>query len=236
MSGKKIFTWVLLLFGEALIIASFIIFRGNIQDNILTLNIIVSSVIYCSFFVDILVPWIKTSDKTQRRVGSFGVRWFITWVYFILAIALMVCANIIWSFSFPYQVIAHCILIFVFLMGILGAIHSSDKVHDVYNQQIKNLSGLIEMKKAMRILRDKMYSMSDLPEDLVKRITSMEENLRFISPADTQEAFNLESSFIETTNSIGFAISNFSMNKEQIEHDLKKLERTYQNRKTIYSN
>jgi hypothetical protein len=102
MNTKKIISWLLLLFGEILIITAFILFRGDLADNILVLGIVVSSIIYGLFFVDILVPWIDFRDKSQRRVGSMGVRWFVTWLYAIVAIAVMIIANIIaldWTFA-----------------------------------------------------------------------------------------------------------------------------------------
>jgi hypothetical protein len=91
------------------------------------------------------------------------------------------------------------------------------------------------MKKAMVILKDKINDTANLPENFIQRINSLEENLRFISPSDSSEAHNLERSFVETLNEIKFAVSNYSMNEEQIRNNLNKLERIYQNRKNIYS-
>ncbi|MDR2683334.1 MAG: hypothetical protein LBB64_05640 [Dysgonamonadaceae bacterium] len=91
------------------------------------------------------------------------------------------------------------------------------------------------MKSAMRQLKDRMSETDNLPENFTNRIHSLEEGLRFISPANNEEAYGLERSFITTLGDITFAISNFSMNEERIESSLKKLERVYQNRKNSYS-
>jgi len=236
MNTKNIFSWLLLLFGEAIIITAFILFRGSIANDILTLNIVVASVIYCSFFIDILVPWINFQDKSHSRAGSLGIRWFATWLYAASAVIAMICGNFIFNLAFTTQLIIHCILFFLFLLGLLAAFHSSDKVREVYEQEMANRNGINEMKAAVRKLKDKINDTNDLPENFISRINTFENNLRFISPANSQEAYELEDSFVATINDISFAIANFSMNEERIESNLKKLERIYQNRKNIYSN
>jgi len=231
MSTKKIISWLLLLFGEAIIITSFILFRGTIPDNILVLNIVVSSIIYGLFFVDILVPWVDLKDKSQKRVGSLGLRWFVTWVYAIVAIAVMTGGNVVYEFTFTTQLIIQFILLFCLLLGLLGTAFASDKVEQVYEQQTINRSGMIEMSNAMRRLNEKVDEIRNFPPHFTRRIKMMEENLRFLAPSDKQEAHELEHSFVETVENMAFVISDLTINKEQIELNLKKLERLYQNRK-----
>lgn len=236
MDTKKILSWIALLLGEAIIIASFILFRGNLADNIQVLNIIIVSLIYSLFFIDILVPWTDFGDRSQRKIGSIGVRWFFTFLYAFLAIAAIIICNVVLDFAFSTQIIIHGVLIFLLLLGFIAAIHSSDKVREVYVQENKNRNGIVEMKSAMVSLKNKMVDLSGLPEYFTSRINTLDENIRFISPSNNQEAYALENLFVETINDIGFAISNFSMNEEAIESNLKKCERIYQNRKNIYSN
>jgi hypothetical protein len=236
MDTKKILSWIAMLGGEAIIIAALVLFRGNLADNILVLNIIVSSLIYGLLFIDILVPWIDFGDKSQKKVGSIGLRWFFTWFYAILAIAVMFACNVAYDCPFKSQIIIHCVLIFLLLLGFIAVIHSSDKVRDVYQQETFNRNGIIELKKAVTNLKDKMSDLSGLPENFIGRIHSLEDSLRFISPSNSPEAHHLEQQFITIINDIAFAVSNFSMNEERIENNLKKCERIYQNRKQIYSN
>ena len=70
MDTKKIVSFIVLLGGEAINIAAFILFRGSLAPDVLVLNIVVSSVIYGLFFLDILVPWINLNDKQGKKVGS----------------------------------------------------------------------------------------------------------------------------------------------------------------------
>jgi hypothetical protein len=236
MSIKTIFSWLLLLFGEIIIVTAFILFRGNTSDDIFILNIVVSSIIYGLFFCNYRAPWIDFNDKTQRQIGALGISWFATWFYAIFAIATMLLANLELQFVFTTQLIIHCILLFILLLWLLLAQHSADKVKEVYEQQTANRNGIIEMKKAVNQLKDKMSETTGMPVDFTRRINALDESLRFISPTENEEAHSLENSFIETVNAIRSALTDYSLNTEQIEINIKKCERIYQNRKQIYSN
>ncbi|MDR1340988.1 MAG: hypothetical protein LBK58_13190 [Prevotellaceae bacterium] len=234
MDAKKILSWIALFIGEAIIIAAFILFRGSLTDSILVLDIIVSSIIYSLFFVDILVPWFDLGDKSQKKVGSLGLRWFFTLFYAFAAIATMlVCHS--YDCSLETQILCHCVLIFFLILGFVASLHSSGKVRQVYQQETSNRKGILEMKKAVTNLKDRMSGLSGLPENVIDRISVLEESLRFISPSENAEAHSLEQQFVRVIDDISFAVSNYSMNEEAIASNLKKLERIYQNRKNIYS-
>ncbi|MDR1882801.1 MAG: hypothetical protein LBR26_08485 [Prevotella sp.] len=235
MDIKKILSWIALLGGEAIIIAAFILLRGDLTDHVLVLNIVVSSLIYGLFFIDILVSWIDFGDKSQKRVGSIGLRWFFTWSYAILAVATMILSSLVFDFTFAVLLIIHAALLFLLLLGFISVFTSSDKVQEVYLKENANRSRIAEIKRAITSLKDKMNDSSNLPESFINRINALEENVRFISPTNNQEAHDLEEQFITTINDMAFAVSNFSMNEERIESSLKKCERICQNRKNMYS-
>jgi hypothetical protein len=235
MDTKKILSWIALSGGEAVIIAAFILFRGDLADNVLVLNMVVSSLVYGLFFIDILVPLVDLGDESHKRVGSTGLRWFFTWLYALFAIAAMLVCNLAYDCSFALQIIIHSVPVFLLLIGFVSVIHSSDKVRSVYRQETFNRNGIIEMKKSVANLKDKISDLSDLPESFTGRINSLEENLRFISPTENAEAHSLEQQFISAIDDIAFAVSDFSMNGERIESNLKKCERICQSRKAIYS-
>ncbi|MDR1343118.1 MAG: hypothetical protein LBK18_07700 [Prevotellaceae bacterium] len=235
MDTKKILSWIALLGGEAVIIAALILFAGSLDSNILALNIVVSFILYSLFFVDILAPWVDFDDKSQEKIGSLGVRWFFTCTYAIAAVAAMLVCNWVFDCSFAMQAIIHCVLALLLILGFAASLHSSDKVRQVYQQETFNRNGVAEMKKAMRNLQDKVSDLSGLPENFTSRVAALEENLRFISPAENAEASSLERQLVSTISDISAALSDFSMNEARIESNLKKLERIYQNRKNIYS-
>ena len=235
MAKKKILSWIALIGGEAIIIAAFILFRGGLANNILVLNIVVSSLIFGLYFVDILVPWIDLDETTQNNVGSIGLRWLFTWLYTITAIATMLFGNLAFEWSFALQTIIHCGLLFLLTLGFVFYYTSSEKVEEVFYKEHSCRSGIIEMKSAMRDLKDKMYNTTDIPEGMINRIMSLEESLRYISPANNSAAYDLEKSFSKMVYDISLSISDYKKNEEYIEISLQQLERIYQTRKSIYS-
>jgi hypothetical protein len=132
---RNVLSWLLLLFGEVIIITAFVLFRGNLTDPILVMNIVVSSVIYGLFFLNFRAPWIDLKDKSQQRVGALGISWFSVWLYAFLAIATMVVANIFYILDFNIQLIIHCGLLFFLLLGLLLSQHAADQVKAVYDQE-----------------------------------------------------------------------------------------------------
>lgn len=236
MDTKKVLSWIALIGGEAIIIAAFLIFRGNLAENILVLNMIISSLIYGLIFFDILMPWIDLNDKSQKKVASLGMRWIFTGLYMVTSIGVMLLGNLIYEWTFGWQLIAQCVLIFLLILAFVAILSASDKVSEVYEQEKLNRDGINEMKTAMINLKNKMNETTDLPINFINRIDTIEENLRYISPSNSKETYPLEKKFSQTVNEISFAISNYSMNEESIENKLKTIERLYQNRKSVYSN
>jgi len=150
MNTKKIFSLLLVIFGEALIILCFLHFGRNVQTEILTLNIVVSSIIYCLLFIDIIIPWVDFKDKSQKTIGSIGLRWFFTFFYMLLAIGAMVVFNSVKPIHFTNQIIIQGILFFFLLLGFFMAFSTSDKVKEVYVEEKQNRDRVDEMKKATK--------------------------------------------------------------------------------------
>ncbi|MCD8044195.1 MAG: hypothetical protein LUH10_14170 [Tannerellaceae bacterium] len=236
MSTKRIVSLLLLLFGEAIIIVAFILFGGDTANNIFGLNLGVSLFVFGLLSLNYGAPWIDLKDNTQKQIGALGINWFVISTYAFVTVLTMILSNVVWELSFKLQLILQCVWLFLLLLGMSASRYASDKVNTVYVQEAKNRRGIQEMRTAMRQLKDKIVDLDGLPQPFLHRINALEENLRFISPSNNSEAYELEQSFVETTDSIKFAISDYSMNEERVESDLKKLERIYQYRKNINSN
>ena len=235
MNAKKVFSLLLALLGEALIILCFLNFGKNLQTGILTLNIIVSSIIYCLVFVDFIFPWIDLNDKAQKQIGSIGLRWFFTYFYLILAIGIMVIFNTVIPIHLSNQIIIHGILFFLLLLGLFLAFSSSDKVSEVYFEEKKNRDRIDEMKRAIKDLQLKLDTIDNVSAEIISRINDLQENLRYISPSNNNEASVLESKFIEEVKKLSNSFSDNPLNMEIVLSNIKNCERTYKERKHLYS-
>jgi hypothetical protein len=235
MNTKRIFSLLLALFGEALLIFCFLHFGKNAQSEILTLNIIVSTIIYCLVFANALLPWINLKDKTQKQIGSIGLRWFFAFFYLILAIGVMIIFNSVKPIHFTNQIIIHGILFFLLLLGHFMAFSSSDKVREVYFEEKQNRDRIDDMKKVTKELQLKLDAMNNVPNEIITRISELQENLRFLSPSNSSESLGLESKFIEEMRVLSDCFADNSLNMEKIISNIKNCERTYKERKQVFS-
>jgi hypothetical protein len=236
MNPKNIFSWLLILLGEALIILSFLYFGRDEQTEILTLNIAVSSIIYAMMFIDILIPWVDFNNKTQKTIGSIGLRWFFTFVYVFAAIALMIVSNTLRPLPFTHQLLFHGILFFMLLLGLIIAISSSNKVEEVYIDEKQRIGGIDVMRIATRDLLLKLDSMKEIPPEIVSTLHNIQENLRFLSPGNTKEANELEMKFIYEIRYLKDSITGSPFNIDEIREGIRNCEQTLKLRKHLYSN
>jgi hypothetical protein len=233
---NKTISLLLVLFGEALLIFSFVYFGQGLNPEVLKLNIAISSFIYALFFLDLLVPWIDFKDKSQKSIGSLGLRWFSTFTYDVLAIGIMVYFNYHKETAFMTQLLFHGIALFLFLLGLLFSMTSSEKVAQVYHEETTNRAGIESVRMAMRSLQ-RTVSLVHIDSTFSNQINQLEENLRFISPSNNAEAAILESNLTEEINSLEYYIKNTAQIDYKIVRDqINKCEITIKERKQVYSN
>ena len=236
MNIKKIFSLLLVIFGEALLILCFLHFGRNVQSEILTLNIVVSSLIYCILFIDIILPWVDFKDKSQKTIGSLGLRWFFTFFYILLAIGAMVVFNSVKPIHFTNQIIIHGILFFFLLLGFFMAFSTSDKVKEVYVEEKQNRDRVDDMKKATKEAQLKIDQMKNIPTDIVNKLNDLQENLRFLSPCNNSNAYELEVKFVEEMRELNGCFSDNPLNLEKINDNVENCNRTLKERKQVFSN
>ena len=235
MNIRQKLSLIALVLGEILLIAAFLLLGTNLATNILILNIVVASLVYALFFIDVLFPWIHLGKQQPIEVGSLGVRWFFTWIYAFAAIGVMLCANIFFSWFFVLQFVIQATLIFLLILGMIAVLSAADRVGEVPISENSIRSGVSEMKQVMNNLKIQISTLPNLPQNLVHRINSLNENLRYISPANTIEAREIENLFCQEANNMLIVMSDYKYNTTTIENHLKKMELLYQNRKSVYS-
>ena len=148
----------------------------------------------------------------------------------------MLLANLFFLWSFLLQLLVQGGLIALLLLSAVGALSATGKVAEVDAQQAQQQEGLSLIRKEAQHLKNLSQEISNLPEPLVKRIATLEENMRFLSPANTPEAHEVERRFVQTATDLSRAIPNHQIDKDRVEELLKKLERLFQERKNLYSN
>jgi len=236
MDAKKIFSVFLLIIAEALVIICFLYFGNNLDSKILTLNICVTSIILLILYFDIILPRIDLKDKAQKAIGTLGVKGVVGFIYMFLSIGAMISFNINEPVVFYTQLIVHGILFLFLGIGMYYIMSLSDKVLEVYKEEKKNRGHVDEMKNITKEVRLKIDQMKEIPTLVTERINALQDNLRFISSTDNQEAFLLESSYVNEMKKVWDSLFDTPLNFDKILELINNCERVYKERKQQYSN
>lgn len=236
MSRRNLALLMLFALGETLIISGFIYFGVNIPENILLLNIIVSSIVYGLLFIDSAFQWISFNDELQKAIGSIGIKWFSISLYIIAAIVVMIFFNTIYPLSFSKQLLIQCILLFLLFYGLYQSVSASDKVRGVYIEEKKIRSGIEQMKSVTKSLQLKLDAMKNVPPNIIFNISEIQDNLRFLSPCNSNLCHELEKQFMSEMRELDNCFFEVPLNLEKIDDCLKNCQRTYIERKQALSN
>jgi hypothetical protein len=234
---KNIKPYLILFIGEILLITSFFHFGKNLNENVLVLNICVSSIIYLLIFSSFLFPLLDFKDKTQSTVASLGINWLITLTYTISALVLMLFFSLPKSqeFKIETQILIHFILLFLLLIGGFISNKASDKVTEVFHEQNAQRSKLIEIQKVSKNAISRIELMNGISPELKFRLNNISEDLRYVSPSNSVDALDIESTLLAMVNRINDLLYHYENNKESIELTVKQCEKLIKERKQVYS-
>jgi hypothetical protein len=222
----------LAIFGESLILASFLYFGENSKE--LWLNFTVTSIIYCLWFSQRIFPLIKINlkDKSQKEVSSLGIRFFAVILYSLLAIIAMLAFN--WqkgAVSFGAQIITQLILLFIFFVFLVWGMNAQRNTEKVYEKEQNLNEGKDNLKSTVSLLRQKLSAKNDFPDWILNRIKNLEEEVRYLSPNGTAQAQTLEKSFVDTLKSLETDLDFGNTEQVKIDELLKRCEITLTERK-----
>ena len=244
MKPKIIYAVLAVVIGEALIIALNILFRGDLPDNVLALNIIVCTLaLICSGWW-LFVRWDRSEDRVETWVGTLGVNLWGFSIYSTLSIIAMFVMNLhatVDTFSdtypveFKYQLLVQGAL-FIFLVLTRFFSHTvAGQVEKVQTKEQALVSGLDEMKAATRRLQDTVFMCENMDPSLRSILDDIQLNLRYLSPVKSREAHEIENEFVSKVNALIPAFINYKMNEDSIAKQLGILKHLVDNRKKIYN-
>lgn len=233
MKTKDILSIAAFILGETIIITSFLLWGNDVPAKQNITNIIITSVIYCLIFIDVFKPWININEPSHKSAGSIGLRWIVTGIYSLLAITTIICSYA-FELTFSLQIIIHLSLLALLILGFSAVFHSSDKVESVYKEEKEARQPIKEMKAAFDHTKEALENVNTL-NPYKTRLDAIEENLRYLSPCNNQEARILEKHFFDMINKTNTIISSNPTDQEKIMAHLNKIEQIIKKRKSIYS-
>ena len=232
MSNTRIVYKVLaLLLGYCLIIADFILMAGGVVSNdVLTLDIIVSCLIYTVYAVASFFPLINTKDSSHKEVGMLGINMFFLSVCTVLSIGLMIC-GIIWQIPFTYQLLGQLAIVLIDLVGRGASLQSGEKVKEIHQLEQAKKQGRDSLKTQMLMFMEEVYSSKRLDPQTVGRLEKLQQETRFVTPSLSPEAQALEYQFMQSVQDLRVMMYQQPLDMMQINDKIASLERMLLNRK-----
>jgi hypothetical protein len=234
MNLKNILSRGAFALGFVLVICGWLLFGDRSDKGVFVLDIIVSLFVYSVLFSDFLISWYRPEDKTQRRIVNLGLRWGATTFYAMVAISIIVLSHI---FSWPFGVIlfAHGIAIVLLIVGCSLIVHSASNIASVTHQHDIVLAGLDMMRREVKALHYDIMDKGTIPTEISQRVAQLVEDMRFISPANSEDARDLEQRFVDIIGRVRIMVTSFTLNNEELAAELSKAERILKERKATFS-
>lgn len=226
--------YIATILGLILVVAGWLIWGDRTNTDIFALNIAVSVVAYCVMFVDVLIPWADLRDKTQRRIGNTGVRWFVQYGYSITAILLLVLCNLL-GLTFIVSLFLQCVVLTLLIFGIATAKTTAAKISEVSQENSDNINYLTLVHEGVSSLLEAAHD-AQAPQLLIARIERQAEELRYASPSNSAESRKVENELMELLAATETLMRNYEVNNERIEANIAKAERLIKKRKSTFSN
>ena len=228
---KRFLGILILLLGQAFIIAAMLLLPHGLEQNIMILDTVVLSIIWWVFSFDLIRPIISEGDHAPE-IGSLGIRWKGQLLYAFLAIVFGILAAY-FSLKFEYQLLGQGGLFGILVLTWLFSLMAKRKVSEVAAAETKALDGRAQMKIAVREVQDALFDSPDAPDDIRRAIEEIESQLRFITPCSNPEALAYEQKFIQLAHEIAITLPHAKMEGESLRANVARLQRTLAQRKSI---
>jgi hypothetical protein len=189
---KKVLFYLMLLFGEAIIIASFFLFLVDIQPaDLFDLNIIIAMFVFTISYIRIC-DISGTITSFSKRDPGLGVSWYGTIIYSCLAIATIIL-SIALQWKFSSTLIIDAILLFILFTFYISASISINNTQSVLENIDKTKDTLRLISNQINLLK---ISISQNPELGNNDIETLKEHLRYVTASTNNTAKGLENKLL----------------------------------------
>lgn len=231
---KNFLSIAIIVAGIALIAIGFYLWGQNIPTNILVLDIVVTSVCYTLIVSNFFFPLINRNDPAHANAASMGIRWTVMWIYCLAAIVGMILMYDKGA-EFGTQLIVQGAFIMVLLLGLLAMTQSTSQAREVYREEQAVKRPVVELRRLAEDLRMTVDTTTGLPVAVADRMKELASEMRFLSPANTEEARETDTRIATTISDLNYAAADYRLNADRIDQLLRVLQSLIQRRKQQYS-
>ena len=138
--------------------------------------------------------------------------------------------------TFHIIVIIQLILFFIFMIKIFLGGLIAHQIGAVKKQEKEEVSKILQLRSESQLLEIESLHNESIPTELKRTITQIKNNLRYLSPANTEDAFNYEVQMLDSIAALRSKCKQSTTSPEEIQTLLNSFESLYQTRKLIYKN
>lgn len=203
----NIFKGAILFIGLGIYALAFCLVTGGkkLPANEIYLWVMIG-IVYLAFFFPIFFNGI-TFKNFARHAGGVVLLWNADLFFCFVSIlfAILVYQG---KCSINTAVIIECVMFFVILIFLFVSLQTSSHIQNVQNTQTQSLSKIMSMRSSFDLLNMKMQATSGVKDEAKKKIASLTEDAKYISPVEKGEAFALEGDIIAKINEASNLLDN----------------------------
>ncbi|MFA6938315.1 MAG: hypothetical protein WCQ67_08800 [Treponema sp.] len=193
---QSLFSRILIfVLGLGIIILAYYLFgsEGEKTDpqKFMWANIVV---MYLVFFCPFFFSNVHT-DNVDKKTPSLVTVWLGDIIFIIVALGLTI-AIMNDVLQIRTAIIIEAILVFLFAIDIYFGYFGNTKIQEVGAHETQMLSAIKDIRSSMELLILKSSSLSSAYDDEKKKIASISEDARYLSPVENTNAVSLEQNML----------------------------------------
>lgn len=238
---NSLFAGILLgMIGQAILVVFFLVLlpmAAPYPHGVLWLDLVVSSIVYWAFGINMFISPAKHGDRVQARIGALGIRYVSTMAYGIIALIFM--AYNLLSFTSGYalevewQIFGQGLLLFLYLMMLLMGTRAQEQTKEAFERQTTQKAGKLNVRRALGDLSYTCAETAGVPQQTRDILMRLAEEGRYITPMDTDEAATLDASIISECDALRAALVDYEMNARRIPDMVQRIQIRMQRRRSL---
>ena len=226
-----IFKFLIFLFGFAVIALAYHLLGPVAKgeeltaiDKFMWINICIC---YAMFFVPIFFSSITTKTIDTKITSTVHI-WISTSFFVFATLILIVCVKTE-KIALTYAVIAECVLFFLLAIFVYFGYFSGTHIGEVQAAERKSLTKIGEVKNAFEMLNLKANTLSDEFRDQKAKLIRLCDDVRYMSPVDTEQAADIEMKMIIAAN----VISSSTLSAQELDAKIAEIDLLLKQRKLL---
>lgn len=230
MNAKLALSCFIALMGLTLIIGGFLVFGQSLDTPVLALQTTMASLLFLRTIAFLFYPHCRVPIGDNRGVSTWGYSMlFGTLLSFLVLVWMVTCLT--QNFDFPYQLMGHLVLVFLYLATLLFRLINGDKATASAMTEQQLTQRKANLRQRLEQLHLHCTNVPGLSPNVTERAARLADNARFIAPSLQPQALHLEQQLIHLADDLELLLPHAETHQDNIVRLMTTLEQLFQLRK-----